>query len=251
MDLSSNPSSRHQPIHRYGAVVALLLVTGGLCLMFGQSQNIGWLEQRGWRLNYDTAGIALLWLGGLLMLPQLAYSLWVNFGPGRRGGWLKLAGFVIAALVAIAVLWIAPDSLGIDKYHGPDANAFDASADSEVNHSATFTLYSLRSLPGTWMQRNFDPNQQHYSQDRTTRTVWRGEHSLLSGVQDTYAWHPLAANYASSTQGEATVGGSDGYECLVQTERYVGPLVISKRTYVSSSANAASQPECKPVTRTK
>lgn len=79
MDALSNPPSR-QPLRRYSAVVALLLITGGLCLALGQSKNIGWLAALNWHLGYDAAGTALLWLGGLLMLLQWRCWYW----PSRR-----------------------------------------------------------------------------------------------------------------------------------------------------------------------
>lgn len=249
MDALSTPPSRRQPLRWYGALVALLLITGGLCLMFGQSQDIGWLEQLGWRLNYDTVSVALLWLGGLLMLPQLAYSLWVHRGPGRHGGRLQQVGFVIAALAAIAVLWIAPESVSIDKYQGGDSSAYGESGDNEMNRSSTFALCSLRHLPGVWMHRYFDPEHQQYAPDRTRRTVWRGEHGLLSGVQDTYEWHAVAPDYVSSAQGDTATSQPVGYECLVQTQRYFGPFVVSNRTFVSGSADFATFPECKPILR--
>ncbi|WP_413707327.1 hypothetical protein [Ralstonia sp. Ralssp110] len=238
MDALSNPPSR-QPLRRYSAVVALLLITGGLCLALGQSKDIGWLAALNWHLGYDAAGTALLWLGGLLMLPQLAYSLWVTRGPGVRGGMYRQVGVALAAAVALLVLAIAPDNVSIEHVHLRDA-ATNTSGEPEpvgTTQETTYAFHGFRSLPGPRIERNAASAPVESVEGRPSRVVWRGDHTALLGTLDTFeAYAPDDAQ-------------AQGYECLVRTQRYFGPFSVLRLSNVRDTAEAAARPECNPLGR--
>ncbi|SFP98305.1 hypothetical protein [Ralstonia sp. NFACC01] len=242
MDTLSNSPSRRQPIRWYGALVALLLITGGLCLMLGQSQNIRWLEQLDWHLNYDTAGVALLWLGALLMLPQLAYSFWLSRGPNAHGGWHKRAGAAIAVLIALVLLAVAPDNLMIKKYHLQDTAAMsEGEPTAGGTRTSLYAFQGFRPIPGFYRQHEVDTAPNRSIEGRPSRTIWRGTHNVVFGTIDTYETY--AADEAQTTSN----AGSHGYECLVRTVRYFGPFVGLFTVNIRNAAEASKQPECKPI----
>ncbi|WP_439889774.1 hypothetical protein ACS7SF_10735 [Ralstonia sp. 25C] len=237
MDALSNPPSR-QPTRRYGAVVALLLVIGGLCLALGQSKDIGWLAGLNWHLGYDAAGTALLWLGGLLMLPQITYSLWVTRGPGARGVMYRQVGVALAMAVALLVLAIAPDNVSIAHDHPRDSGA-NTSGDQEpvgTTEETTYAFHGFRALPGARIERDAASAPTRSVEGRPSRVVWRGDHSALTGTLDTFE------TYApDDTQPK-------GYECLTRTQRYFGPFSVLHLSNVRDTAEAAARLECKPIT---
>lgn len=236
MDALSNPPTR-QPLRRYSAIVALLLITGGLCFVLGQSKNIGWLAALNWHLGYDAAGTALLWLGGLLMLPQLAYSLWVTRGPGGRGGVYRRVGVVLAAAVALLVLTIAPDNMSIEHDHPRDATA-STSGELEpagTTQETTYAFHGFRVVPGPRIERDAGAAPVQSVEGRPSRVAWRGDHSVLLGTLDTFE------TYAPDD------AQAQGYECLVRTQRYFGPFSVLRLSNVRDTAEAAVRPECKPL----
>ena len=236
MDALSSPPTR-QPLRRYAAVVALLLITGGLCLALGQSKDIGWLATLNWHLGYDAAGTALLWLGGLLMLPQLTYSLWVTRGPGGRGGLYRQIGIALAAAVAMLVLAIAPDNVSIEHDHPRDATA-GTSGELELvgtTEETTYAFHGFRALPGTRIERDAASAPVQSVEGRPSRIAWRGDHSVLLGTLDTLE------TYAPDD------AQAQGYECLVRTQRYFGPFSVLRLSNVRDTAEAAARPECKPL----
>ena len=250
MDAGTPPvaPSRHRFLRWYGALAAALLVLGGGCLAFGNSGNVGWLERLDWHLDYDHLGVLLLWLGALLVLPQLASSFWARRGPGRNPAMRRRVGLAVGAAVALLVLTQSPDNFSISRYR-QSAYADDRDPgqvdDPSAHTEDTYSFLGFRDM--RWTRLAEDDEETGTPQ---THTAWRGAHASWFGTKDTYEWHAL--DNPEATPLEDQVYGDDqpqGYECLIHSMSFAGPFQALHLVNVDRSADPSRYPACRRVMR--
>lgn len=250
MDAGTHPIAppRRRFLRWYGTLAAALLVLGGGCLAFGHSGNVGWLERLDWHLNYDHLAALLLWLGALLMLPQLASSLWARRGPGRNPHMRRRVGLAVGAIVALLVLTRSPDNVSISR-HREFAYADDGrerqADDPDAHRADIYRFMGFRDL--RWSRLAEDDAEPGTP---LAHTAWRGAHASWFGTKDTYEWHAL--DDPEATPLEDQIYGDDrpqGYECLIRSMSFVGPFQALHLVNVDRSADPSLYPACRRVMR--
>jgi hypothetical protein len=230
--MSSGNAAQTKPRLWYAKITASLMILGGLCLMLGHSQDIEWLEKLGWSVNYDYAGVGLLWLGGVLMFPHLIYNMWRHWRQRNNQRPMNWIGALLAMLFLVAALRFAPDNIRVNHFTVTQPSSDEA---PKVTPPWTdYEFWGFRHWPARIFAESVEDSERHYPTTSDVRERWQGPHNVIFGLTMTSELRRLSPYDLGSMREDGLITDeeaqsdmvSKGYECVTRTDRYIGPFII-------------------------